>query len=549
MTRTGRSLTHLFPRALALSTLLASALALTGCQTAAGEAAIADVLLAGGTVYDGSGEGPRTADVVVTDERIVFVGDASSAGHTARDTINVHGLMVVPGFIDMHSHAELDEEWGRDGSPFIYQGITTAIMGVDGSGTNEIEERFTSWVRDGIGLNAMVYVGHNAARRAVMGADDRAPTATELEAMKGYVRQGMEQGALGLSSGLFYVPGSYAETEEVIELNRVAAEYGGIYDTHDRDLGAAYEGIGLLASIEEAIRIGEEAGTAVIFSHFNPQGVHNYGRAPEAARLVEEARARGVNVAAAQHVYTATQASLQAYAIPRWASGGGREAMIRRFDHPDTVQILDRVTMEMLEIRGGAEKIRFADPRPELSGRTLAEVSEQWGLPVPETVRRIIRERNAPVMNLELYDDWNTRYLAQKPWMMTCTDGRTPAPGQTQAHPRPYGAFTKKLRDFVLDEGVIELPFAIRSMTGLAADFLGLNDRGYVREGMYADLAVLDRDRIRDRATFDEPQLYSEGTVHVMVNGQFAFRDGEPTGTLAGSPLLRGGEVFRPADR
>jgi N-acyl-D-amino-acid deacylase len=277
--------------------------------------------------------------------------------------------------------------------------------------------------------------------------------------------------------------------------------------------------------------------------------VHNYGQAPEAARLVEEARARGVNVAAAQHVYTATQASLQAYAIPRWASAGGREAMIRRFDHPDTVQILDRVTMEMLEIRGGAEKIRFADPRPELSGRTLAEVSEQWGLPVPETVRRIIRERNAPVMNLELYDDWNTRYLAQKPWMMTCTDGRTPAPGQTQAHPRPYGAFTKKLRDFVLDEGVIELPFAIRSMTGLAADFLGLNDRGYVREGMYADLAVLDRDRIRDRATFDEPQLYSEGTVHVMVNGQFAFRDGEPTGALAGSPLLRGGEVFRPADR
>jgi len=531
-----------------LSLLVAIAV-ISACQEAAGETSAADLLLLGGTLYDGGGGPPERADIAVADDRIVFVGQAADAGYEARDTVDVTGLLVAPGFIDMHSHAELDEEWGRDGRPFIYQGITTAIMGVDGGGSNEISDRFTQWVANGIGLNAMVYVGHNAARRAVMGEEDRAPTAEEMEAMKSYVRQGMEEGALGLSSGLFYVPGSYATTEEVIELNRVAAEYGGIYDTHDRDLGAAYEGIGLLASIEEGIEIGEEAGTAVIFSHFNPQGVHNYGRAPEAASLVEDARARGVNVAAAQHVYTATQASLQAYAIPRWASAGGREEMLRRFEDPDTARILDRETMEMLAIRGGAEKIRFADPRPQLSGRTLAEVSADWGLPVPETVRRILRERNAPVMNLDLYDDWNTRHLATKPWMMTCTDGRTPAPGQTMAHPRPYGAFTKKLRDFVLDEGVIEMPFAIRSMTGLAADFLGLEDRGYIREGMYADISILDEARIRDRATFDEPQRYSEGTVHVLVNGRFAFRDGEPTGELAGLPLLRGGEVFERANR
>lgn len=507
----------------------------------------ADLLLLGGTVIDGSGAAPREADVALGGERILFVGDAEEREVEARDTLSVAGLLVTPGFIDMHSHAELSEEWGRDGLPFLYQGITTAVLGADGGGTNELSRVFQEWSAEGIGLNSLRYVGHNAARRAVMGSDDRAPREEELEAMRDFVRRGMEEGALGLSSGLFYVPGSYAETEEVIELNRVAAEYGGIYDTHDRDLGASYRGIGLTASIEEGIRIGEEAGTPVIFSHFNPQGAHNYGRAPDAARLVEEARARGVNVAAAQHVYTATQSSLQAYAIPRWASAGGREAMLRRFDDADTALILDRETTEMLEIRGGAEKIRFADARPELSGRTLAEVAEEWELPAPLTVRRILREGNAAVNNLDLYDDWNTRHLAQMEWMMTCTDGRTPEPGQTRAHPRPYGAFTRKLRTLVLEEEVISLPFAIRSMTGLAADFLGMEDRGYVAEGMFADVAVLDPERIRDRATFAEPQRYSEGTVHVLVNGTFALRDGEPTGALAGLPLLRGGEAYRSA--
>jgi N-acyl-D-amino-acid deacylase len=544
-----KQLTHNAARyALRILALAASLPVLFGCG--AGAPAFtepADLLVAGGTVVDGSGGAPRIADIAVRGDRIVFVGSAAEGGVVARDTVAAAGLVVAPGFIDMHSHAELSREWGRDALPFLHQGITTAVLGVDGGGTNEVARTFREWATHGIGVNALHYVGHNAARRAVMGSEDRAPTPQELDAMRAWVRQGMEEGALGLSSGLFYVPGSYAATEEVIELNRVAAEYGGIYDTHDRDLGASYQGIGLLASIEEAIRIGEEAGTAVIFSHFNPQGAHNYGRAPDAARLVEEARARGVNVAAAQHPYTATQSSLSAYAIPRWASAGGQEAMVRRFDHPDTVRILDRQTMEMLEIRGGAEKIRFADARPELSGRTLAAVAEGWMLPVPAAVRRILRDGNAAVNNLDLYDDRNTRYLATKEWMMTCTDGRTPAPDQTQAHPRPFGAFTRKLKLFAIDDAVISLPFAIRSMTGLAADFLGLTERGYLREGMAADIVVLDPARVRDRATFEEPQAYSDGTVHVLVNGTFALRDGAPTGALAGVPVLRGGQVFRPA--
>ena len=498
----------------------------------------ADLLLVGGFVYDGSGQPPGRQDVGVAGERISFVGDAAAAGLDAAVVVDVDGLMVTPGFIDMHSHAELTEDYGRDALPFLHQGITTVAIGVDGGGTPGVAELFAG-LEGRIGVNAFAYVGHGEIRERVIGEVDRAPTAAELNEMRALVRQAMNEGAFGLSTGLFYVPGYYATTEEVIELARVAAAFDGIYDTHDRDLGASFRGVGYLESIREAIRIGEEAGMRVIFSHFNAQGASNYGRAPEGARLIEAARARGVEVAAAQHVYTATQSSLAAYAIPRWASNGGREEMLERFRDPETVRRLDVETMEMLAIRGGADKLLFADPRPELNGRTLAAVAAEWELSIPAAVRRILTDGNAAVMNLDLYDIENTRTLARQPWMMTCTDGRTPSPTQNVTHPRVFGAFTRKLRQFVLDERIITMPFAIRSMTGLAADFLHLDDRGYLRDGAIADVAVFDGDRIRDRATYDRPRQPSEGTVHVLVNGRFAIRDGDATGALAGQPIRR----------
>ena len=497
-----------------------------------------DLVLVGGLVYDGSGEPPVRQDVGVVGERISFVGDAAAAGLDAAEVVDVAGLMITPGFIDMHSHAELTEDYGHDALPFVHQGITTVAIGVDGAGTPDVAELFAG-LEGRIGVNTFAYVGHGEIRRRVIGEDDRAPTAAELDEMRALVRRAMHEGAFGLSTGLFYVPGYYATTEDVIELARVAAAFDGIYDTHDRDLGASYRGVGYLNSIREAIRIGEDAGARVVFSHFNAQGATNYGRASEGAQLIDAARARGVEVAAAQHVYTATQSSLAAYAIPRWASNGGREEMLERFRDPETVRRLDVETMEMLAIRGGAEKLLFADPRPELNGRTLAAVAAEWELPVPAAVRRILTEGNAAVMNLDLYDIENTRYLARQAWMMTCTDGRPPSPTQNVTHPRVFGAFTRKLRQFVLDQRIIAMPFAIRSMTGLAADFLRLDDRGYLRAGAVADVAVFDRDRIRDRATYDQPRQYAEGTVHVLVNGRFAIRDGEATGALAGRPIRR----------
>lgn len=519
-----------------------SLLLLAACT--AGDAP-ADLLLAGGLVLDGTGAGAVEADVAVAGGRVVLVGDAGHAGVEAVDTVDVTGLVVAPGFIDMHSHAELETEHGRDARAFLHQGITSVALGVDGGGSADVAARLSGWEEDGIGVNAFLFVGHNAVRRRVIGMEDRAPSADELEQMRSLVRQGMEEGAHGLSSGLFYLPGNYAETEEVIELNRVAARYpGAIYDTHDRDLGAAYPPFGYLESVAEGIRIGEEAGTRVIFSHFNAQGAHNYGRAHEGAALIEAARARGVDVAGAHHSYTATQSNLRSYTVPGWAAAGGDTAMVRRFNHPDTVEVIDRQTREMLAIRGGAGRLLFADPRPDLNGRTLQDVADEWGMEAPAAARRILREGNAAVMNLGLYDGANLRYLARRDWMMTCTDGRDPGPARPVTHPRAFGSFTKKIRDLVLDEELITLPYAVRSMTGLAADFLGWTDRGYLREGYIADVTVLDLDAIDDMATYENPHQYSRGTVHVLVNGVFAVRDGEATMALAGWPLVRGGAAF-----
>ena len=519
--------------------IAAVAAAASWWTVACGSDAAMDLLLVNGRVVDGTGNPWSYRDVGVRGDRIAFVGNAALSGITARETLDVRGFVVTPGFLDVHSHANLDTPEGRAALPLLSQGITTVVLGVDGGGENDVAGAFDRYRRNGIAVNAVRYVGHAAARRAVLGLADRAPTEAEMEQMKSYVARGMDEGAAGFSTGLYYAPGTFATTEEVIALARVAAPYGGVYDTHDRDLGVAYKGVGYLASIREGIRIAEQAGLPAIFSHFNAQGPANYGRAPEGARLVDEARARGVNVMAGQHVYDASGCSLVACALPRWAAEGGEEAMKTRLDDPEVRSRLTVEIAEMVDLVGGPDKLRFTDRRPELFSRTLGDVARGWGLSVPEAVMRILAADNASVINHDIYDGNNTDFLARQEWMMTCTDGGTPVFGDGMVHPRTYGAFPRKLRDFVFDRGVVSLPFAIRGMTSLAAGFLGLPKRGWIAEGYYADVTVFDEARIADRATYEDPHRYSEGIVHVLVNGELAWRDGEATGVLAGRPLPR----------
>ena len=518
--------------------LLIGVLVLSGCGQSPDKTTMVDLLITGGTVYDGSGSPPVVTDIAIAGNRIVFIGDAAEEGIASDELIDATGQWVAPGFIDAHSHAELDEDYGRDAIPFLRQGITTVVLGMDGMGTSDVKKRLDAWEENGIGVNGIHFVGHGFVRSAVIGHEDRAPTSDELETMRQLVRKGMQEGAFGLSTGLFYVPGTYASTEEVIELGKVAAEFEyAIYDTHDRDLGAVFEGVGYEASVEEAIRITEESGLRGIFSHFNLQGARNYGRAEVGVKLINDARGRGVDIWAAHHPYTATMSNLRAYTIPYWASAGGEEAMVARFDDGAASAEIRSATEAMLKIRGGAEKILFVDSRPDLNGKTLAQVSAERELSAAETVQWILRDGDAWVMNLELYDHDNTRRLAQEAWMMTCTDGVTPKADQPITHPRTFGAYPKKMRHFVFEEKLLQPEFVIRSFSGLAADFYSLTDRGYLREGYVADIVVIDPGTYRDHATYSEPRRLSDGVVHSIVNGQFAIKDDEVTGALAGVAL------------
>lgn len=511
------------------------AAALVACQS---EAPL-DLLLVHGRVLDGAGNPWVYQDIGITGDRIMFVGDAALAGVAARDTLDVQGLIVTPGFWDVHSHANPDIASGRAALPQLTQGITTVVLGMDGRGQNNITEIFNRYADSGIAVNVIRFVGHGTARTEVMGLADRAPTPEELDRMKAYIERGMQEGAAGLSTGLYYTPGTFAKTDEVVELAKVAARYGGSYDTHDRDLGVAYKGVGYLGSIREGIEIAERAGLPAIFSHFNAQGPANYGRARLGARLIEEARARGVNVMAGQHVYDASGCSLVACTLPRWAAEGGEDSMKARLADPAVRRRLRPEVAELLHMVGGPTKLRFTDRRPELFGRTLAEVAAARRQPAVEAILDLLSTGNASVINHNIYDPNNTDHLAQQEWMMTCTDGGTPVFGEGIVHPRTYGAFPRKLRQFVYDRPIISLPFAIRGMTSLAANFYQHQDRGFIREGFYADMVVFDESRIRDRATYDTPHQYSEGMVHVIVNGRVALRDGKPTGVLAGRPLSR----------
>jgi N-acyl-D-amino-acid deacylase len=520
----------------------AAILSICGIASAQPAAKIVDILIKGGHVLDGAGNPWVQRDIGITGDLISFVGHADLAEIVGRETIDANGLLVTPGFIDMHSHADPVDAGARKMLPELYQGITTVVVGVDGGGSDTVAEDFARYRVSGLGTNLITYVGFNVARFAVMGMSAQPATPAQVKAMQDYVERGMRGGAFGMSSGLFYTPGTYAKTEEVIEVAKASGRYHGIYDTHDRDLGSVYQGIGYLASTAEGIEIGERSGNTVIFSHFSPQGRHNYGRAPEGAKLIEAARARGVDVMAAQHPYTATNSDLFAYTLPTWALAGGRGSLLKRYKDPATRKRMQLDEEAMLTIRGGAEKIMFTDPDPQLNGLSLQQVADKWHVSPFDAVMRIAstyREYSA-VMNMELYDIENIKYLAKQDWMMTCTDGSSAPAGTGAVHPRSFGAFSKKLRDLVLEQAVVSLPYAIRGMTSLGATFLGLKQRGLIKEGFYADINVIDLAKLRDNATYTHPQQYSSGMVQVIVNGRFAIRDGKATEALAGRPIARG---------
>ena len=487
-----------------------------------------DLLILHGKLVDGSGKKPRTADIGIRGDRITFVGDARKANLTAARIIDATGLVVAPGFIDPHTHTlgDLSDQNRKSNEAYLMQGVTTVVTGNDGGSVLNIGETLRKWDEQGIGTNAILLAGHGTIRGRVIGNTDAQPTAAQLEEMKQLVARAMDEGAFGLSTGLYYAPGSYAKTEEVIELSKVAAAKGGIYDTHMRD-ESSYS-IGLLGSIKETIRIGREAKIPVHISHIKALGPEVWGQSKQAIELIKKARAEGIEASACQYPYTASGTSLQASLVPRWAEVGGRAELLKRID--DSRPRLLSEMEENLKRRGGAESLLVTDARDgQLVGKKLSEIANARNKSPVETALELIKSGNIGVASFNMNEKDIERFMKQS-FMMTCSDGST-------GHPRKYGTFPRKLREYVYNRKLISLPFAVRNSSALTAETFRIPERGLIREGYFADVIVFDEKTVADRATYEQPELFSVGMKFVIVNGKIAVENGAYTGALAGRAL------------
>jgi N-acyl-D-amino-acid deacylase len=491
-----------------------------------------DLLLTAGELIDGSGAPPRVADIGIKGDRIVFVGDSSKTKPAAARVIDAHGLVVAPGFIDPHTHTfdDLTSTQHKSNIAYLMQGVTTVITGNDGFSPLPIEDALKKWDQQGIGTNAALLVGMCSVRRQVMGMADAPPSAAQLEQMKGLVSRGMEDGAFGMSAGLFYAPCSFAATEEVIELAKVAAAKHGYYDTHMRD-ESSYS-IGLLGSIRETIRIGREAKLPVHISHIKALGTDVWGQSTEAIRIIREAKAEGIDVTADQYPYNASGTSLVPALVPRWAEAGGREQMLKRFDDAATRARLLAEMEQNLKRRGGAKSLLITSSAdPQAANKNLQQIADERHVSPLDAAIELIKAGANDVASFNMSEADIENFMKQD-FVMTGSDG---SPG----HPRKFGTFPRKIREYALKRKVVTLPFAIRSSSALTAEALGIKERGSLRVGYFADVIVFDERTIADQATYDKPELLATGMRYVIVNGKLVVEDGRYNGALAGKALRR----------
>jgi N-acyl-D-aspartate/D-glutamate deacylase len=475
--------------------------------------------------------------VGITRDHIVFIGGAVQSHLRGMQTINCAGLVIAPGFIDPHTHADsyLNNPERKNNLNYIMQGVTTVVIGNDGDGPVHIAAALLKYEQQGIGTNVAMLTGFGTTRRQIMGMVDAAPTPEQLDKMRESIRGAMQEGAFGMSTGLFYVPQSFAKTEEVIELAKIAAQYGGFYDTHMRDEDSY--NIGLVGAVDETLRIGREAKLPVHISHIKALGPAVWGESTDVIAHIEAARAAGQDVSANQYPYLGSGSSLPAALLPPWAQEGTREQVATRLSDPAQ---RDRLLAEIetnLERRGGAAAILFPSQRvAELSGKTLADVSAARKTQPVDTALAILQDaaRNNTwdalgIISFNMNEADVERFMVQ-PWVMTGSDG---SPG----HPRLYGTFPRKLHDYVSEKKIITLPFAVHSSSAMAAELLGLTDRGLIKQGYIADVIAFDPATIADTATYTHPENLATGMRYIFINGTLAVKDGAYTGALAGKTL------------
>jgi N-acyl-D-amino-acid deacylase len=496
-----------------------------------------DVIFRGARVLDGTGNPWIRADVAIRGDRISGLGDL--AREKAVREVDASALYLAPGFIDVHSHAgpALATEKHSGGPTLLAQGITTVVVNPDGGGPVDLEQQRRALRQHGLGVNVALMIGHGAVRTQAVGLDDRAPSGQELERMRDLVRRAMEAGAFGLSSGLFYAPATFARTEEVVELAKIAGEYGGVYSSHIRD--ESDYNVGLLAAVDEVIRISREGGLPGIVSHIKALGPRVWGLSTAVSHRIERARAAGLEVWADQYPYNASSTGLSGALLPNWALAGGRAALLQRLKNPETRAQIRAGVADNLDRRGGAARIRISEfaQRPHYAGRFLSELAGMEAKPAVDLAIEMLEIGSPGIVSFNMHDRDVDAFMRQ-PWTMTCSDGGIPAE-QAAPHPRSYGSFPRKIRHYVLEREVVDLPFAIRSMSHLCAAVFRMENRGIMRTGAFADLVVFDLDRVNDPATYDDPHRVAEGMVYVLVNGQFAIDGGKPADVRSGRVLHR----------
>ena len=561
-------------RTLQLSVLVTLSLSHVSCMTFPADV---DVIVRGGTVYDGSGDAPRVADVAIVGDRIVRIGDLSGLRGTRE--VDATGLAVAPGFINTLSWASesllID---GRSQSD-IRQGVTLEIMGegwsmgplnaemkrlqVDSQGVvqydvswNTLGEYLETLEQRGVSCNVASFVGATTVRIHEIGYQDRAPTANELARMQDLVRQAMREGALGVGSSLIYAPAFYADTDELVALCQAAAEFGGTYISHLRS-----EANQLLEAVDELIEISRRSGCPAEIYHLKAAGYENWDKLDQVIAKIEAARDEGLRITTDMYTYTAGATGLNA-AMPPWVQEGGYDAWVERMQDPEirtrVIKEIGTPTDEWENLylaAGGPENILLVGFRTEslrrYIGMTLAEVAHIRRTTPEETIVDLVIQDGSRVETVYfIMSEENVQKKVALPWMSFCSDAESLAPEgpflESMPHPRAYGSFARLLGRYARDKQVISLPDAIRKLTSLPADNFGLRERGRLQEGFFADVVVFDPDRIQDHATYDNPHQYATGVTHVLVNGVPVLWDGDHTGATPGRVVRGPGYVAEP---
>jgi N-acyl-D-aspartate/D-glutamate deacylase len=540
------------------SSALGSAVLLWGLLSSAGTSVVqpaqSALLIQRATIVDGSGAPAFTGEVLVENGRVVQVGKAGSVKASPHrgaplETFDARGLVVAPGFIDVHTHAD-DVAERPLAENFIRMGVTSIVAGNCGGSAVDVGDGLARIRAAGVAVNFATLVGHNTVRTAVMGTARRAPTADELARMRALVREAMAEGAVGLSTGLQYVPGTYAEAAEIVELAKEAGSAGGLYASHMRNEGTAID-----EAVAETIAVGEAAQCPVQISHLKIDSPSRWGEAARVLGLIDRARQRGLDVEADQYAYTAASSALS-IRFPSWVLEGGQPKILERLDDAATWARIKEETIGLFKARGFTD-LSFAvvasyRADPTLNGLSIKQIAQRLrgsdSVDAQVEVARLMLRSGGASMVYHLMSESDVSRIMQHPMVALASDASVNTPGQGMPHPRGYGNTVRVLGTYVRDRRVLTLEEAVRKMTSLPAAHFGFADRGLIEPGYAADLVIFDPRTVADRATFDAPHAYPAGLPHVIVNGVFVVRDGVVTGGRPGAILARTEPRHRPRE-